>query len=89
MLIAMQLCINILPTKYLILVITLLLIINILGVVLVNLKKKVVKVIVVIILILSILLCRVGSYYLFTTNNFLNKFLNSVKKHKYLLYCNF
>mgnify|MGYP001863934426 CR=1 FL=1 len=71
MLIAMQLCINILPTKYLILVITLLLIINILGVVLVNLKKKVVKVIVVIILILSILLCRVGSYYLFTTNNFL------------------
>ena len=72
--------VNILPTKYLILVIALLLVINILGIVLVNLKKKVLKIIGVIILVLSILLSGVGSYYLFTTNNFLNKSFNSVKK---------
>ena len=72
--------VNILPTKYLILVIVLLLIINILGIVLVNLKKKVLKIIGVIILILSIILSGVGSYYLFTTNNFLNESFNSVKK---------
>ena len=72
--------VNILPTKYLILVIALLLVINILGIVLVNLKKKVLKIIGVIILILSIILSGVGSYYLFTTNNFLNESFNSVKK---------
>lgn len=74
------LSLNILPTKYLILVISFLLIINILGIVFVNLKKKVVKIIGVIILILSILLSGVGSYYLFYTNNFLNESFNSVKK---------
>ena len=72
--------VNILPTKYLVLVILLLLVINILGIVLVNLKKKVIKVIGIIILILSILLSGVGSYYLFTTNNFLNESFNSTKK---------
>lgn len=74
------LSINVLPTKYLILVISSLLIINILGIVFVNLKKKVVKIIGVIILILSIILSGVGSYYLFYTNNFLNESFNSVKK---------
>ncbi len=74
------LSLNILPTKYLILVISLLLIINILGIVFVNLKKKVIKIIGVIILILSIILSGVGSYYLFYTNNFLNESFNSVKK---------
>ena len=72
--------VNILPTKYLILVIVLLLVINILGIVLVNLKKKVIKITGVIILVFSILLSGVGSYYLFTTNNFLNESFNSVKK---------
>jgi len=72
--------VNVLPTKYLVLVIALLLVINIIGIVLVNLKKKVIKIIGVIILILSILLSGVGSYYLFTTNNFLNESFNSVKK---------
>ena len=71
---------NILPTKYLILVIVLLLIINIFGIVLVNLKKKVIKMIGVIILILSILLSGIVSYFLFTTNNFLNESFNSTKK---------
>lgn len=72
--------VNILPTKYLILVIILLLIINIFGIVLVNLKKKVLKIIGVVILILSIILSGIGSYYLFYTNNFLNESFNSVKK---------
>lgn len=72
--------VNILPTKYLILVIVLLLVINILGIVLVNLKKKVIKITGVIILVFSILLSGVGSYYLFYTNNFLNESFNSVKK---------
>ena len=74
------LSINILPTKYLILVISLLLIINILGIVLVNLKKKVLKIIGVIILIVSIILSLVASYYLFYTNNFLDKSFNSAEK---------
>ena len=72
--------VNLLPTKYLVLVILLLLVSNMLGIVLVNLKKKVIKVIGVVILILSILLSGVGSYYLFTTNNFLNESFNSTKK---------
>lgn len=72
--------VNILPTKYVILVIILLLVINILGIILVNLKKKILKIIGIIILILSVLLSGVGSYYLFYTNNFLNESFNSVKK---------
>ena len=72
--------INILPTKYLILVISLLLVINILGIILVNSKKKAVKIIGVIVLVLSIILSGVGSYYLYYTNNFLNESFNSVKK---------
>lgn len=74
------LSVNILPTKYLIAVIALLLIINVVGVVFVNLKKKVWKIIGVIILVLSIILSGVGSYYLFYTNNFLNDSFNSTKK---------
>lgn len=72
--------VNILPTKYFILVIAILLIINILGIVFVNLKKKVLKIIGIVILILSIILSGVGSYYLFYTNNFLNESFNSTKK---------
>lgn len=72
--------VNVLPTKYLVLIVCILLVINILGIVLVNLKKKVVKIIGVIILILSIILSGVGSYYLFYTNNFLNESFNSTKK---------
>lgn len=72
--------INILPSQYLVLIVAVLLIINILGIILVNLKKKAVKIIGVIILILSIILSGVGSYYLFYTNNFLNESFNSVKK---------
>lgn len=72
--------INILPTKYLILIILVISILIILSIVFINLKKKVLKIIGVIILVLSILLSGVGSYYLFTTNNFLNESFNSVKK---------
>ena len=72
--------VNILPTKYLILAIALLLAINILGIVLVNFKKKVLRIIGMIILLLSILLSGVSSYYLFYTNNFLNESFNNVKK---------
>ena len=72
--------VNVLPTKYLILVIVLLLLINTLGIILVNLKKKVLKIIGIVILILSIILSGVVSYYLFSTNNFLNKSFNSLKK---------
>ena len=72
--------VNILPTKYFILVIAILLIINILGIVFVNLKKKVLKIIGIVILILSIILSGVGSYYLFYTNDFLNESFNSTKK---------
>lgn len=60
-------------------VISLLLIINILGIVFVILKKKVIKIIGVIILILSIILSGVGSYYLFYINNFLNESFNSAE----------
>ena len=67
--------INILPTKYLVISILI-----ILSIVFINLKKKVLKIIGVIILVLSILLSGVGSYYLFYTNNFLNESFNSVKK---------
>ena len=72
--------VNVLPTKYLVLIVGILLVINILGIVLVNLKKKVVKIIGVIILILSIILSGVGSYYLYYTNNFLNDSFSNVKK---------
>lgn len=72
--------INILPIKHLMLIINLLFIINVLGILSVNLNKKIVKIIGGIILIFSIILSGVGSYYLFYTNNFLNKSFNSVKK---------
>ena len=72
--------INILPTKYLILIILVVFILIILSIVFINLKKKVVKVIGAVLIIISIILSGVGSYYLFTTNNFLNKSFNSVKK---------
>lgn len=72
--------INVLPTKYLVLVITGLLIFNIVGIILINRKKKVLKIIGIIVLLLSILLSTVGSYYLFYTNNFLNESFNSTKK---------
>ena len=80
MFLCLLLSINILPAKYLVLIVVILLVINILGIILVNLKKKAVKIIGVIILILSIILSGVGSYYLFYTNNFLNESFNSTKK---------
>ena len=62
------------------LLVVILLVINILGIVLINLKKKVVKIIGVIVFILSIILSGVGSYCLYYINNFLNDSFSNVKK---------
>ena len=55
---------NILPTKYLIILVGVMLIINILGILFINLNKKLLKVLGSIICIFSILISLIGSYYL-------------------------
>lgn len=66
---------NILPLKYSILLVGLLLIIDIGAVFLIKQKKKGIRIIGYIISIILALISIVGSYYLSTTNSFLNKAL--------------
>lgn len=72
--------VNILPIKYLILIVSLLLIINLLGIMLINIRRKVTQIIGVVILVLCIGINIVGSYYLYYTNSFLNESFNSTRK---------
>lgn len=73
---------NILPLKYSILLVGLLLIIDIGAVFLIKQKKKGIRIIGYIISIILALISTVGSYYLSTTNSFLNKaFDNAVKTY--------
>lgn len=73
---------NILPLKYSILLVGLLLIIDIGAVFLIKQKKKGIRIIGYIISIILALISIVGSYYLSTTNSFLNKaFDNAVKTY--------
>lgn len=64
---------NLLPLAYLIVLINIFIIIQIIGIVLINLKKKAVKIIGIILLVLTMLINGVGTYYLYHTNNFLDK----------------
>lgn len=73
---------NILPLKYSILLVGLLLIIDVGAVFLIKQKKKGIRIIGYIISIILALISIVGSYYLSTTNSFLNKaFDNAVKTY--------
>ncbi len=72
--------VNILPLKYFILIISLIFIINILSVVALNTKKKIIKISGIIILIISSIINITTSYYLYTTNEFLNKSFNNTKE---------
>lgn len=73
---------NILPLKYSILLVGLLLIIDIGAIFLIKQKKKAIRIIGYIISIILALISIVGSYYLSTTNSFLNKaFDNAVKTY--------
>lgn len=70
--------INILPNKYLLLIIISTFIINILTIIFVNLKNNILKIIGVIIMIFMILFSLFGSYYLYTGNKFLNNSFNNI-----------
>lgn len=71
---------NILPTKYLIILVAVMLIINILGILFINLNKKLLKVLGSIICIFSILISLIGSYYLYYGVDFLEKSFENSKK---------
>ena len=70
---------NILPTKYLIILVGVMLIINILGILFINLNKKLLKVLGSIICIFSILISLIGSYYLYYGVDFLEKSFENSK----------
>ena len=73
---------NIIPTKYLILIIGVLLGIDLISIILIKNKKKAVRGIGYFISILMVLISSIGTYYISTTNNFLNKaFDNAVKTY--------
>ena len=71
---------NILPTKYLIILVGIILIINILGILFINLNKKLLKVLGSIICVFSILISLIGSYYLYYGVDFLEKSFENSKK---------
>lgn len=71
---------NILPTKYLIILVGVMLIINILGILFINLNKKLLKVLGSIICIFSILISLIGSYYLYYGVDFLEKSFENSKE---------
>ncbi len=63
---------GVLPLPYLIVSINLFIIFQVIGIVLINVKKKALKTIGIILLCLSILINGAGSYYLYHTNKFLD-----------------
>ena len=73
MLLITMIKIDVISTKYLTIFIIIELIINLLGIVLNNLKKKVLVIIGIIILVITIILNVVGFYYLDKTNTFIDK----------------
>lgn len=72
--------VNILPLKYFLLIITITFIINILSIVAINTKKKIIKISGIIILVIASIINITTSYYLYTTNEFLNKSFNNTKE---------
>ena len=73
MLLITMIKIDVISTKYLTIFIIIELIVNLLGIVLNNLKKKVLVIIGIIILVITIILNVVGFYYLDKTNTFIDK----------------
>ena len=73
MLLITMIKIDVISTKYLTIFIIVELIVNLLGIVLNNLKKKVLVIIGIIILVITIILNVVGFYYLDKTNTFIDK----------------
>ena len=70
---------NVLPFKYNIIITILLLVIDVLGIIFINVHKKVpLKIFGWIILIISTLVSSIGSYYVFETNSFINRSFNRV-----------
>lgn len=70
---------NFIPTKYIILLLVVFLIINVLGTIFINVHKKLpLKIVGWILLIFSILFSIFSSYYIFQTNSFLDKSFNKV-----------
>lgn len=78
---------NILPTVYICIILFVLLLIQILGILFINLRKKILYIIGIVVLVFSIIINGIGSYYLYHTNNFLNKSFNSsLVKHTTTFY---
>lgn len=71
---------NILPIKYLIILVGVMLTINVLGILFINLNKKLLKVLGSIICIFSILISSTGSYYLYYGVDFLEKSFENSKE---------
>lgn len=78
---------NILPLKYIILITVILILLDALGIFLIDPKKKYkFNIIGMVILVLTTLLSAIGSYYLISTNNFLNKSFSKVSLEKTTYY---
>ena len=77
---------NILPNKYLIPIIIGYVLINLIGIFLINRKNKVLKIISIIILTILSIGSLIGIYFINTTNSFLNKSFNNNTKQLYTYY---
>ena len=68
---------NVLPLKYNIFISCISIIIDVLGILLINIHKKLpLKILGWFLLIISLFICSIGSYYLLETSNFINKSFN-------------
>ena len=78
---------DIVPLKYIIIISVVLLLVDVLGIFLIDPKKKYkVNVVGIILLILNTLISIIGSYYLVSTNNFLNKSFSKFRLEKTTYY---
>jgi LCP family protein required for cell wall assembly len=71
------LLLNIIPIKYLLFIITLLILINTICFIFIKNKRKVLKIIGYVISVILIIVSTIGSYYLYKTNKFLDKAFNN------------
>lgn len=77
---------NVLPNKYLIPVIIIYVLFNIIGIVFINRKNKVLKIISIILLSLLSIGSLIGTYFINSTNNFINNSFNNKTKQEFTYY---
>lgn len=77
---------NMIPKNYMMIITSVIILIDIIGIVFTNVKSKIVKVIGTIIVIPIIIISLVASYFVYTGNSFLDKSFNNVKNEQLITY---